>query len=33
MGHIADLQAAYSSHITSMVYGQGLQEQAGTMAH
>ncbi|KAF4294542.1 hypothetical protein CNMCM8686_003244 [Aspergillus fumigatus] len=33
MGHIADLQAAHSSHITSMVYGQGLQEQAGTTAH
>ncbi|KAH1415624.1 hypothetical protein KXX32_000543, partial [Aspergillus fumigatus] len=33
MGHIADLQAAHSSHITSMVYGRGLQEQASTTAH
>jgi hypothetical protein len=33
MGHIADLQAAHSSHVAGMVYGRGIQEQAGTMAH
>ncbi|EAW22049.1 uncharacterized protein NFIA_024280 [Aspergillus fischeri NRRL 181] len=33
MGHITDLQAAHSSHVAGMVYGRGIQEQAGTMAH
>jgi hypothetical protein len=33
MGHIADLQAAHSSHVAGMVYGRGIQEQAGTTAH
>ncbi|KAH1712272.1 hypothetical protein KXX60_006463 [Aspergillus fumigatus] len=33
MGHIVDLQAAYSLHVAGMVYGWGLQEQAGTTAH
>ncbi|KAH3277027.1 hypothetical protein KXV19_006590 [Aspergillus fumigatus] len=32
-GHIADLQAAHSSHVAGMVYGRGLMEQAGTTAH
>ncbi|KAF7184848.1 hypothetical protein CNMCM7691_006949 [Aspergillus felis] len=29
MGYIADLQAVYSSHVAGMVYGWGIQEQAG----
>lgn len=33
LGHIADLQAAHSSHVAGMVYGRGLMEQAGTTAH
>jgi hypothetical protein len=33
MGYIADLQAAHSSHVAGMVYGWGIQEQAGTTAH
>ncbi|KAF4225022.1 hypothetical protein CNMCM6805_007133 [Aspergillus fumigatiaffinis] len=33
IGHIADLQAAHSSHVAGMVYGRGIQEQAGTTAH
>jgi hypothetical protein len=33
MGHIADLQAAYSLHVAGMVYGWGIQEQASTTAH
>jgi GH25 family lysozyme M1 (1,4-beta-N-acetylmuramidase) len=33
MGHIADLQAAHSSHVAGMVYGRGIQEQASTTAH
>ncbi|KAF7174528.1 hypothetical protein CNMCM5623_007656 [Aspergillus felis] len=33
MGHIADLQAAHSSHVAGMVYGWGIQEQAGSTAH
>jgi hypothetical protein len=33
MGHITDLQAAHSSHVAGMVYGWGIQEQAGTTAH
>lgn len=32
-GHITDLQAAHSSHITNMMYGRRLIEQAGTTAH
>lgn len=32
-GHIANLQAAHSSHIAGMVYSHGLMEQAGTTAH
>ncbi|KAF7184871.1 hypothetical protein CNMCM7691_007514 [Aspergillus felis] len=33
MGHIADLQAAHSSHVAGMVYGWGIQEQAGSTTH
>ncbi|KAH2211017.1 hypothetical protein KXW71_006562, partial [Aspergillus fumigatus] len=33
IGHIADLQAAHSSHIAGMVYGRVMQEQAGSTAH
>ena len=33
MGHIADLQAAHSSHVAGMVYGRGIMEQPGTTAH
>lgn len=33
LGHIADLQAAHSSHVAGMVYGRGIMEQAGTTAH
>jgi GH25 family lysozyme M1 (1,4-beta-N-acetylmuramidase) len=33
MGHIANLQAAHSSHVAGMVYSRGIQEQAGTTAH
>ncbi|KAH2219344.1 hypothetical protein KXV37_002714 [Aspergillus fumigatus] len=33
MGYIVDLQAAHSLHVAGMVYGQGIQEQAGTTAH
>ncbi|PKX88400.1 uncharacterized protein P174DRAFT_426093 [Aspergillus novofumigatus IBT 16806] len=33
IGHIADLQAAHSSHVAGMVYGCVMQEQAGSMAH
>lgn len=32
-GHIADLQAAHSSHIAGMIYGREVTEQAGTTAH
>ncbi|KAI9035075.1 uncharacterized protein KD926_004657 [Aspergillus affinis] len=33
MGHIADLQAAHSSHVAGMIYGRNIMEQAGTTAH
>ncbi|KAJ5609932.1 hypothetical protein N7510_006651 [Penicillium lagena] len=33
MGHIADLQAAHSSHLAGMIYGREITEQAGTTAH
>jgi superfamily II DNA helicase RecQ len=33
MGHIADLQAAHSSHVAGMIYGRGITEQPGTTAH
>jgi hypothetical protein len=33
IGHIADLQAAHSSHIARMIYGREAGEQAGTTAH
>ncbi|KAF4156536.1 hypothetical protein CNMCM6936_006436 [Aspergillus lentulus] len=33
IGHIADLQAAHSSHVAGMVYGHVMQEQAGSTAH
>jgi hypothetical protein len=33
MGHIADLQAAHSSHVAGMIYGREITEQAGTTAH
>jgi len=33
MGHIADLQAAHSSHVAGMIYGRGIMEQPGTTAH
>jgi hypothetical protein len=33
MGHIADLQAAYSSHVASMVYARQITEQAGMTGH
>ncbi|KAJ5302427.1 hypothetical protein N7476_009226 [Penicillium atrosanguineum] len=33
MGHIADLQAAHSSHVAGMIYGREVSEQAGTTAH
>ncbi|KAH1735539.1 hypothetical protein KXX09_006613, partial [Aspergillus fumigatus] len=33
IGHIADLQAAHSSHVAGMVYGCVMQEQAGSTAH
>ncbi|KAH2527256.1 hypothetical protein KXW97_002333, partial [Aspergillus fumigatus] len=33
IGHIADLQAAHSSHVAGMVYGRVMQEQAGSTAH
>ena len=33
LGHIADLQAAHSSHVAGMIYSRGLMEQAGTTAH
>jgi hypothetical protein len=33
LGHIADLQAAHSSHIAGMIYGRAMQEQAGSTAH
>ena len=33
IGHITDLQAAYSSHVAGIVYGRGIIEQAGTTAH
>jgi hypothetical protein len=33
MGHIADLQAAHSSHVAGMIYGREVTEQAGTTAH
>ncbi|GFF64166.1 DEAD/DEAH box helicase, putative [Aspergillus udagawae] len=33
IGHIADLQAAHSSHVAGMVYARGIQEQAGSTAH
>ncbi|OKP15172.1 hypothetical protein PENSUB_2214 [Penicillium subrubescens] len=32
-GHIADLQAAHSSHVAGMIYGWEVTEQAGTTAH
>jgi hypothetical protein len=31
--HIADLQAAHSSHVAGMIYGREITEQAGTTAH
>lgn len=33
MGHIADLQAAHSSHVAGMIYGRRTTEQPGTTAH
>jgi superfamily II DNA helicase RecQ len=33
IGHIADLQAAHSSHVAGMIYGREAGEQAGTTAH
>jgi late competence protein required for DNA uptake (superfamily II DNA/RNA helicase) len=33
IGHIADLQAAHSSHVAGMVYARGIMDQAGTTAH
>ena len=33
MGHIADLQAAHSSHVAGMIYGRGITEQPGTTAY
>lgn len=33
MGHIADLQAAHSSHVAGLVYGRQVMEAAGTTAH
>ncbi|KAF9882584.1 hypothetical protein FE257_006232, partial [Aspergillus nanangensis] len=33
IGHIADLQAAHSSHVAGMIYGRNIMEQAGTTAH
>ncbi|KAJ6088012.1 hypothetical protein N7467_006926 [Penicillium canescens] len=33
IGHIADLQAAHSSHVAGMIYGRGITEQPGTTAH
>ncbi|RMJ20764.1 hypothetical protein PHISP_08366, partial [Aspergillus sp. HF37] len=32
-GHIADLQAAHSSHVAGMVYGREAMEPAGSTAH
>lgn len=33
LGHIANLQAAHSSHIASMVYSHRLMKQVGTTVH
>ncbi|KAI9034735.1 uncharacterized protein KD926_006348, partial [Aspergillus affinis] len=33
LGHIADLQAAHSSHVAGMIYGRELMEQAGITAY
>jgi hypothetical protein len=33
MAHIADLQAAHSSHVAGMVYARQITEQAGTTSH
>lgn len=32
-GHIADLQAAHSSHVAGMIYGREVTEHAGTTLH
>ncbi|CAG8312707.1 unnamed protein product [Penicillium salamii] len=31
--HAADLQAAHSSHMASMIYGREITEQPGTTTH
>ena len=33
LGHIADLQTVYLSHMAEIVYGRGIMEQAETTAH
>ncbi|RHZ43207.1 uncharacterized protein CDV56_101272 [Aspergillus thermomutatus] len=33
ISHIADLQAAHSSHVAGMVYGRSIHEQAGSTNH
>ncbi|KAI9035034.1 uncharacterized protein KD926_004698 [Aspergillus affinis] len=33
VGHIADLQAAHSSHLAGLMYGRQVTEAAGTTAH